>query len=227
MVFRSWYDFGGGCMGDMGYYSLWTVFNALQLEKPTIIEPNLSHVCGMRDPVPFQIHNDFSFPTACTVRFKFPAKGSRPAVDLIWYDGGMKPAIPEELLDDNKELPGEGILFVGDKGKILTGPNIQDPQLLSQKKPGTENHGPDQSDREEKIKANLQLFINACKSGKQYTGNFVEADNIAEAVNLYGVALRAGRLLKYDAASMKITNVPEANKYLSREYRAGWDPASI
>jgi len=34
-------------------------------------------------------------------------------------------------------------------------------------------------------------------------------------------------MLKYDAASLTITNVPEANKYLSREYRSGWDPATI
>jgi hypothetical protein len=47
MVFRGWYDFGGGSMADMGHYSLWTVFKALQLENPTIIEPNQSHVCSL------------------------------------------------------------------------------------------------------------------------------------------------------------------------------------
>ena len=73
----------------------------------------------------------------------------------------------------------------------------------------------------------LPLFIDACKTGKQYPGNFMEAEHITEAVNLYAVALRTGKLLKYDAANLKITNVPEANKYLSREYRSGWDPASI
>lgn len=228
MVFRGWYDFGGGCMADMGYYSLWTVFKALDLQNPTIIEPNLSHVCGMRDPVPFQIHNDFSFPLASSVRFKYPARGSRPTVDLTWYDGGMKPPIPDELLAADQELPGEGILFVGDKGKIITGPNIQDPQLLSPNKPWAPNADQrDRSDYEAKITAALQLFIDACKSGKQYPGNFVEAEHMAEAANLYGIALRSGRLLKYDAANSKITNVPDANKYASREYRAGWDPASI
>jgi formate dehydrogenase iron-sulfur subunit len=74
------YDFGGGSMADMGHYSLWTVFNALQLEGPTIIEPNLSHVIGMHDTVPFQISNNFSFPMASSMRFKYPAKGTRPAL---------------------------------------------------------------------------------------------------------------------------------------------------
>ena len=59
MVFRGWYDFGGGSMADMGHYSLWTVFNALQLTSPMVVEPNLSHVCGMKDPVPYQIQQFF------------------------------------------------------------------------------------------------------------------------------------------------------------------------
>ncbi|HXB34730.1 MAG TPA: Gfo/Idh/MocA family oxidoreductase, partial [Puia sp.] len=107
MVFRSWYDFGGGSMADMGHYSLWVVFKALQLEKPTYIVPNFTHVTAFNGVTPFQIKNDFSFPTACSVRFKYPANGSRPPVDLIWYDGGIRPAIPDELLAQNKELQPE------------------------------------------------------------------------------------------------------------------------
>ncbi|HEY0433397.1 MAG TPA: Gfo/Idh/MocA family oxidoreductase, partial [Chitinophagaceae bacterium] len=111
MVFRGWYDFGGGSMADMGHYSLWTVFNALKLTSPTIVEPNRSHVCGMHDPVPYEIDNNFSFPMASSVRFKYPANGDRPPVDLCWYDGGMRPAIPVELLEEGKELPTEGMMF--------------------------------------------------------------------------------------------------------------------
>ena len=73
----------------------------------------------------------------------------------------------------------------------------------------------------------FQLFLDACRNGKQCPGSFTEAFPITEAVNLYAVALRAGQLLKYDATNMKITNVPEANKYFSREYRTGWNPDSI
>ena len=69
--------------------------------------------------------------------------------------------------------------------------------------------------------------MNAVKAGKQYPGNFREAEYLTETINLYAAALRSNKLLKYDAANQKITNVPEANKYLDREYRKGWDPASI
>jgi hypothetical protein len=227
MVFRGWYDFGGGSMADMGHYSLWTVFNALKLTSPTVIEPNLSHVVAMNGPVPFQIHNDFSFPMASTVRFKYPANGSRPAVDLCWYDGGMRPARPVELIEANKEMPTEGMMFVGDEGKILAGFNVQSPQIISGKKMEAANATTDKRSQVEQTSQALPLFVDACKTGKQYAGNFGEAEYITEAINLYAVALRTGKLLQYDAANLKITNVPDANKYLSREYRTGWDPATM
>jgi len=221
MVFRGWYDFGGGSMADMGHYSLWTVFKALELDAPTIIEPNFSHVCGLQDSTAFQIRNDFSFPMASSVRFKYPAKGSRPAVDLIWYDGGIRPPVPEELYEDNKELPAEGMMFVGDKGKILAGFNVDNPHLIPEKRMA----GlivPEVTKKEKTF--GFRLFLDALKAGEQCPGSFREAGAITEAVNLYAVALRAGKMLKYDAANRQITNVPEVNKYLSREYRKGWEP---
>jgi hypothetical protein len=73
----------------------------------------------------------------------------------------------------------------------------------------------------------LPLFVDAIKTGKQYPGNFIEAEYLTEAVNLYAASLRSGHLLQYDAANKQITNVSDANKYLSRDYRQGWNPDSI
>ena len=228
MVFRGWYDFGGGSMADMGHYSLWTVFNALQLTSPTVVIPNRSHVCAFHEPVPYRIPNDFSFPMASMVRFKYPANGKRPPVDLCWYDGGMRPPTPAELLDNNKELPQEGMMFVGDNGKILAGFNVQDPQIISGKKmEQPSNANADKRDQVELTTEALPLFVQACKTGKQYPGNFSEAEYLTEAVNLYAVALRANKMLKYDPTTHTITNAADANKYLSREYRTGWNPESI
>lgn len=211
-------------MADMGHYSLWTVLKALELEAPTIVEPNLSHVCGIRDSTAFQVKNDFSFPMASSVRFKYPAKGSRSAINLIWYDGGMRPPVPEELYEDNKELPAEGMMFVGDKGKILAGFHVDNPQLIPEKRMAGRTI---QEVKEKDRSLGFRLFMDAIKAGGQCPGSFREAGPITEAVNLYAVALRAGRMLKYDAANRKITNVPDANKYLIREYRKGWNPESI
>jgi hypothetical protein len=224
MVFRGWYDFGGGSMADMGHYSLWTVFNALKLTSPTVIEPNRSHVCSFHGAIPYRINNDFSFPLASKVRFEYPANGDRPAISLTWYDGGVRPPVPDELLANNKDLPEEGMMFIGDQGKILTGFNIQDPQLISGNKvPMSANKADNKKDQVSETSEALPLFVDACKSGIQYPGNFAEAEYLTEAVNLYAVALRANKLLKYDAANLKITNSSDANKYLSRDYRSGWE----
>jgi hypothetical protein len=224
MVFRGWYDFGGGSMADMGHYSLWTVFKALELESPTIVEPNLSHFCGIKDSAAFKVKNDFSFPMASSVRFKYPAKGNRPAVDLIWYDGGMRPPVPEELYEDNRELQAEGMMFVGDKGKILAGFHVNNPQLIPERK--MQGQLVPELPKKDKTSGFIQ-FMEAVKNGSQCPGNFTEAWSLTEAVNLYAVALRTERILKYDAASQKITNIPEANNYLAREYRKGWEPGSM
>jgi len=227
MVFRGWYDFGGGSMADMGHYSLWTVFNALKLTSPTIIEPCRSHFVNFNDVTPSRVNNNFSFPMASMVRFHYPANGDRPPVDLCWYDGGMRPPNPTELLDVNKELPAEGMMFVGDKGKILAGFNVQNPQIISGTKMEAPAKAVDQRSQVEQTSAALPLFVDACKTGKQYAGNFREAEAITEAINLYSASLRTNKMLRYDASTHKVTNVTEANKYLDREYREGWEPGMI
>jgi hypothetical protein len=78
-----------------------------------------------------------------------------------------------------------------------------------------------------RISAGLRQWIEACKGGAQSPGSFRNAWPISEAVNLYAVALRTGRRIQYDAESMKITNLPDANRYLSREYRKGWEPETV
>ena len=202
MVFRGWYDFGGGSMADMGHYSLWTVFKALELGSPTSVEPMLSHTCEFKDNVATKVKNDFSFPTASVVRFKYPARGKRPAVDLIWYEGGMRPPTPPELEEDNKELPAEGMMFVGAEGKILAGFHVENPRLI-----------PERRMRGHPVRKRLPggnprraRFRRACANGwrppeadAQSPGSFLNAGPISEAVNLYAVALRTGRKLLYDA----------------------------
>jgi hypothetical protein len=66
-------------------------------------------------------------------------------------------------------------------------------------------------------------WIKTCKGGKPGLGNFLEAEALSETINLAAVSLRVGKKVLYDAANMKITNIPEANKYLTREYRKGWE----
>jgi len=116
------------------------------------------------------------------------------------------------------------MMFVGEKGKILAGFHVDHPQLIPEKRMA----GQTVLELPKKDRTlGFKQFMDAIKAGKQCPGSFTEAGSITEAVNLYSVALRAGRTLKYDAVNQKITNVAEANKYLSREYRKGWEPQEI
>jgi hypothetical protein len=231
MVFRGWYDFGGGSMADMGHYSLWTVFNALELDAPTSVEPMLSHFCELRDGVSRTIRNDFSFPIASAVRFRFPARGERGAVCLVWYDGGIRPFHPEELEVDGRELPPEGMMFVGDKGKILAGFRVEDPRLIPERRmagypppvdPNAQRHQPAVPGT---VSPSMRAFLNAARGGPRNPASFLNAGPISDAVNLYAIALRTGQRLRWDGA--KVTNVAEANRYLDRQYRKGWEPQSL
>ena len=231
--FRGWYEFGGGAIADMGHYSLWPIFQLLQLDAPVSVESTPTHVCTVSDQICQRIRNDYSFPTACTVRMRFASKGSRPPLDIFWYDGGIKPPVPEELMADDLELDEEGMLFVGDSGKILGGFRAENPRLIPSGKMRayrTAHNVPEPADgapRAERERrgpsARDAAWIAAFKGGSASYGDFLLAGPISEALNLAAISLRlGGRRLLWDAAAARITNVPEANAFLTREYRAGW-----
>jgi len=229
-VFRGWYDFGGGCMADMGIYSLWPVFTGLELGSPLSADPYITHHCTIVDQVSRKVKNDFSFPTACTVRFKFAARGNMAPLDLFWYDGGMRPRIPEELEAEGRDLPAEGILFVGDQGKIIAGFTGRNPQIYPKSRSEyltQQNTSPQTGGRggrgDRRSAERDEAWVKAIKGGPQPPSSFLNAGPISEAVCLYAVALRTGRKVLFDSESMKITNIPDANKYLVREYRKGWE----
>jgi len=227
-VFRGWYDFGGGSLADMGHYSLWPVFTLFELGAPTSVDATPSFTASVEDHVSGRLKNDVSFPAACRIRFKFPARGDMPALDLYWYDGGMKPYTPEELEADNQELPEEGMMFVGERGKILGDFLGQNLRIIPEKrmreyqgpKPPTPQAG---SSRQENPTEGNKVWMASFQGGPPSPGSFLNAGPISEAVNLGAVALRAGGKIVYDFENMKITNMPEANKYLFREYRKGWE----
>jgi len=219
-VFRGWYEFGGGSLADMGHYSLWPVFQQFELDAPIAVESRPAHICTREGNVAVRINNDYSFPAACTIRFRFAAKANRPALDIFWYDGSIKPPTPEELGD--AELQPEGMMFVGDKGKILAGFRGERPQVLGR---ATKNQ-PEAAPRERGQQRNegVALWVAAAKGGKPTFGNFLLGGPISDAFTLGSVSLRlGGKKLLFDAAAAKVTNSPDANKFLTREYRKGWE----
>jgi hypothetical protein len=235
--FRGWYEFGGGSVADMGHYSLWPIFQIFDLDSPVSVESCPSHLCAVADEICQRIKNDYSFPVACTIRMRFAAKGDRAAMDIFWYDGGIKPPVPDELMAENKELAEEGMMFVGDKGKILGGFRSENPQIIPEAKMRayrTANNLPEpvspqpgaRGDRSGRGGPSMRdaAWIAAFKGGPSTYGNFLLGRAISDAFNLAAISLRlGGRRLLWDAAIAKVTNVPEANQYLTREYRKGWE----
>ena len=220
-VFRGWYDFGAGSIADMGHYSLFPLFMTLGINTPAIsAEAYGTTTCALQNNVAVGVKNDVAFPLSCIIRFKFQAQAELPAFDLYWYDGGMKPATPDELNASGASLEREGMMFVGDKGKIIGGFRGENPVIYSGNAsaatagpPATEIPGEDPNN----------VWINAFKNKTQSPGSFIYAGPVTETILLGAVALRAGKKVNYDTLNMKITNIPEANQYLVREYRKGWE----
>ncbi|MCL4179913.1 MAG: Gfo/Idh/MocA family oxidoreductase [Verrucomicrobia bacterium] len=223
-VFRGWYDFGGGSMADMGIYSLWPVFEGLKLEAPLSAEAWASHTCEIVGNVSRPTRNDFAYPAACSIRLKYAAGPNRPELDLFWYDGGMKPRLPHELEAHDVSLTPEGILFVGEQGSILADFLGQNPRLFvnGQVRPLSTEVSGDAAARASRA-ARSNPWVTACQGGDPSPGSFLNAGPITDAVNLGTVALRAGKKVLFDSAGMRITNAPEANRFLVRDYRPGWE----
>lgn len=221
-VFRGWYDFGGGSIADMGHYSLWPLFLKFGINTaPLSARAYGTTTCIIEDHVSKGEYNNVAFPLSCQVEFDFPAQESLPAFKLLWYDGGMKPRTPVELDKENKELPREGMMFVGDKGKILASFHGSNPVLLPEKRmieyTGSANPP------EDKVTRNERAWIEAFKNDSESPGSFLKAAAVTQTILLGGVALRAGKRIDYDPNKVEITNLPEANQYLTRDYRPGWE----
>jgi hypothetical protein len=218
-VFRGWYDFGAGSIADMGHYSLFPLFRTLGVNTPArSAEAYATTTCALQNNVSVGVKNDVAFPLSCIIRFKFDAQAELPPFDLFWYDGGMKPVTPDEYINTGKSLEREGMMFIGDKGKIIAGFRGEKPVLYSD---NASLAGPSASEQQGQDANNV--WIESFKNNTQSPGSFLYSAPVTETILLGGVALRAGKRVEYDAENMKITNVPEANKFLFREYRKGWE----
>jgi hypothetical protein len=247
-LFRGWYDFGGGSFADMGHYTMWTVCDGFDLDVPAFAEGFGSKACRTSNFATGAYNNDFSFPLSATMRMHYNAKGSRGPLDIYWYDGGMRPSSIPELDEDKKLIGNSGILYIGDKGKILDGRLLPESKMKSymgdkytapverqrmQQRPpapaGQSAAGAAQAPAARPFTIgstppDFDKWIAACRGGSKNTpANFVSAEALSTMINLAIVALRAGTRVEFDRVTRKITNNADANKLLVREYRKGWE----
>jgi len=206
-VWRGWYDFGTGAIGDMGQYSFDTIFRVLKLTAPTAVEASST-----------QMFKE-TFPVASVIHFEFPARSGMPAVELTWYDGGLKPPRPPEL-EDGREMgeEHEGLLFIGDHGTIMCGFHGEKPCLIPESKMRAFVPPPKTLPRSP---GHYREWIEAAKGG-QAAANFEFEATVAEAVLLGNVALRAGEKLRWDSARLEVTNLSAAQPLIKSAYRGEW-----
>jgi predicted dehydrogenase len=212
---RGWTAFGVGALGDMGAHLVDHPYWALELDYPEVVSATSSPWGGgNQDPV--------TYPLATLVRSRYPEAAGRPAVNLTWYDGGLMPP-RHELLPENLRLDrGGGVMFVGDDGLLLHETYGRNPRLFPQDL--QDQYGPAPETDEDVGPEHEMNWIRAILGEEAATSPFEVAAPLTENMLLGLVALRAGpgRPIHYDSDNMFVTDAPEANGFLHREYRAGW-----
>ena len=198
---QRWWDFGHGSLGNMGCHFFDLGFWGLDLKYPRAV-----HAEGPEphpETAPGQLH----------VGYEFPARGSRPPATLTWTHGGRGPAV----FTENAAPDWAWGVFVGSEGMLWV--NYHEHQLWPEEK--FADYVPPEPSLPASIGHHAE-WIAACKTGSPTGCHFGYSGPVAEAVMLGSVAYRCGQPLEWDAENLRVTNAPEANQLLHREYREGW-----
>jgi len=244
---RGWWDYGTGALGDVGCHLIDIPFRTLDLMYPTDAECSVADIyTKMWTPE----HHPEGCPPASFITLHFAAtKKSKSPIEMTWSDGGIKPSHPDIIPADD-DIGGKdsknGVLIIGEKGIIST--NINDSSPLMPKlylNDGTTEFGPEVEDNEEPEYGHQRKWVDACKAGfkskehKGLTSSFDYAGPMTETVLMGNLAIRSymlgkensrGRMdfyarkkLLWDGENMRITNMEEANQFVGRTYRKGWE----
>lgn len=210
-VWRGWWDFGTGALGDMGAHLMDQPFWTLKLGYPLSVQASSTR------------YTKDSYPLAEVVTYEFPQRGNMPPVKLTWYDGGLMPPRPHDI-EPGRMMgdDGGGVLFVGDKGKLVCSTYGQNPRIVPETKMQEYKRPEKTIPRSPGIH---EEWVEAIKAGKKSTTDFSYSAVLTEAMLLANIAVLMQdkyTKLEWDGEKMEFTNLPEANEYLHKEYRPGW-----
>ena len=206
---RGWWDFGTGALGDMACHIANLPFFALELGSPEWIEAEASD------------HQPETAPKASTVRYRFPARGTRPAVDFTWYDGGRLP--PADLLP-GVTLRNGGFMLVGSKGTLYS-PTDYGETFELHMKDGAPTPPPTQPKLPRaRVSGGVhEEWLDGILANKQPVASFDYAGPFTEAMLLGNLAIRLQKRIVWDAAAMRAVGVPEADELIRKQYRRGFE----
>ena len=243
---RGWWNFGTGALGDIGCHTIDSPFRILGLGYPTEVECNVGAVF-IKDWTPEHIPE--VCPPTSHVQIKFPAtKKNKSEVKMIWMDGGIRPMHPD-LIPANEAISDDGgqngIILHGTKGLMTIGMYGNNPKIYLNsgekiEMPPAAPNAPSLPEYGHQI-----YWTEACKAGfnskehKALSSSFDYSGPMTETVLMGNLAIRSymhksknekgdidfhGRMkLLWDGINMKITNFDEANQFVTREYRNGWE----
>jgi len=208
---RGWQSFGSGVMGDFACHIFDPVFTALKIGAPLSVKTDVSN------------YNTETYPVWQIAQYDFPGTEftAGKTIQGTWYNGEKIP--PRDLVPMPAEykLPGAGSILVGEDG-VMVLPHWAGPQLYPLEK--------FKGYQRPKIKSldHYQQWVDACLGKGTPEANFDFSGSMTETVLLGNVGIHfAGKTLQWDAANMKIPNMPEAEKHLRKTYRDGWTVEGI
>jgi predicted dehydrogenase len=211
-VWRGWWDFGTGALGDIGCHALSGIFSALKIESAASVELVKDAGDG----------TDEMFPSASVIRWDIPARGAMAPCRLFWYDGAMVPdrAVPEIPAD--KPFPESGSIVVGEKGKLAYS-MTHAPRFIS----GGTGFQPPPKTIPRCESDHFREWVAAAKGGSRAPfSNFADHSGaLTEFVLLGNLAIKAGvgKKVEWDGKAMTCKNMPELNRWVRREPRKGWE----
>ncbi len=244
---RGWWDYGTGALGDVGCHLIDIPFRTLNLKYPTDAECSVGSVFSqMWTP---DYHPE-GCPASSFITLHFDeTEKTKSKIEMTWSDGGIRPSHPD-IIPANDDIGGNnsqnGVLIIGEKGIIST--NINDSSPLMPKlylNDGTTEFGPEVEENLEPEYGHQRKWVDACKAGfnspehQALTSSFDYAGPMTETVLMGNLAIRSYMLQKensegkmeffarkkllWDGENMRITNLEEANQFVGRTYREGWE----
>jgi len=229
---RGWWAFGTGALGDMACHIMDPIYRMLPILYPDSVECSVATVYK-------KMWDDAQNPDACPpssiIHLNYPRTDGKGNIKVSWYDGGLLPMRPDELLPD--EAFGNwdgGVLLEGTKGKLLMDCYGANPRLLPTKL--MKEAGLPKETIARVPEGHYIQWVNACMAGPgnattsspfEYAGPFVESILMGNlAIRSYLMEVKdkypGRKKLLWDGKNMKITNFDEANQFVKREYRDGW-----
>ncbi len=209
---RGRWDFGTGAIGDMGVHNLDTAYWALELGVPTSAQV-----------VDSDRKTEDCPPLWSILQLDYPARGKRPPVKLLFYDGKHLP--PADLFY-GEEIPTNGSLIIGSEGTLFTrtwhgGASKEDMFLLLPKKKFLGYEPP--AITLPRTREHHYEWVEACKGGPRTQSDFAYAGTLTEGLLVGALALHTGRRIEWDAKNMRAVNCPEATPYIKPRFRPGWE----